>query len=195
MDDIDKYRSYMVTGSEEIDYLDISDENLINMDIQKLHRITDLAALDRIAKLDKSKLSDKQLTALEAEYHTKYIIDKSDVSDLLSKIKECEDVYSMKRTKNGFRQMYGITAKDCLKIVHSLTLGDYVCSTKSKNPNYLGNDMVVFIPKGTFKLANGNILENFKIYIKIDLSESTLDDDGSTVVIVSFHDDETEITV
>lgn len=188
-DHIEDFRYSTITASEEedidyIDYMDYSDNELIKLPSEELKLIDDLDVLDRIRKLDKSLLTQQQINILRDEYRTKVIIDKSDVKEILNRLKKCDSFYRVRRDKNvAFEVKHGLKMQDYLDIIHELDLSDYVNCTKSIDRKYLGNDIIVFMPKGDFVLCNGKTINNFCIYIKIDLTDT-----DDVIAVISFHD-------
>ena len=110
------------------------------------------------------------------------IISKSDVENILSKIKKCNSVFVEPRPKNAsFISKYNLSSNDCKAILDSLTVDDYIKNTISVNSNNLGDNLIIFEPSTL--VINGNQIEGVIIYIKIDMDEST----DTSVVAVSFH--------
>lgn len=72
---------------------------------------------------------------------------------------------------------------DCLDIIHSLKVEDYVSSGNSDNVGYLGNNVIIFEPHADWKTNTGIVFHDLIIYVKLDIDEI----DGTTVAIISIH--------
>lgn len=183
-DDITTFKRSSIECSENDIYMDYSDDELLSLPKNELKSITDLDVLDRLRALDRNILTRYQKDLLRDEYKTKVIIDRSDVIEILNRLKQCNDFYRTRRDKNkAFEVKHNMKMQDYLNIIHELSIRDYVTNTKSVDNKYLGNDLIVFIPKRDFTLLNGAKLKDILIYIKIDLTET---DDA--IAAISFHD-------
>lgn len=110
------------------------------------------------------------------------IISKSDVEDILNKIKACNWLDVEHRPKNfKFIKKYNISPESARNILNQITVNDYVKNTTSRNSKHGGNNLIIFEPKNVN--VDGKIL-NLIVYIKIDLDEST----DTKAVAVSFHE-------
>lgn len=172
-----------IEDSEEAFYLGLTDEQLKGVKNEKIHTFTNLELLDRICKLDKSKLSAEQISLLREKYKEKIIVDRDDVEVFIECIKSCKYSSVADRRKNReFMDKYDLSEDDAVKLFKSITINDYVNSTRSINKNHFGNNLIVFEP--IVKL-NGQKTP-ICIYVKIDLDETT----GDSIAYISFHDGE-----
>lgn len=196
IDNIKSYTHSIIMASEDdedfeydgSEYISYSDKRLLSISEEDMNAITNLDVLDRIRKLDMDLLTDEQIKLLQEEYRTKVIIDRSDVQKILDMLKDCNDFYRVPRGKNiAFEKKHNMKMQDYLDIIHSLEISDYVNNTKSMDRKYLGNDIIVFMPKGEFELERGGTLSDFYIYIKIDLTET-----DDVIAAISFHDTKKE---
>ena len=168
----------------ELDMLSMSNENLLNLSEEQLHQIDNLELLDRIAKLDSTKLSTAQLKKLRKAYKEKVIIKEDDVKQLLEQLKQCDRLFITPAPKNdNFLKEHNLYVKECLEILHQLEVADYCASTKSINLNNLGHDLIIF-EKDSVTLKDNQKLGPLIIYIKLDLTGSS----DSIIVAVSFHE-------
>ena len=169
---------------DELDMLSMSNENLLNLPEEQLHQIDNLELLDRIAKLDQTKLSTAQLQKLRKAYKEKVIIKEEDVKQLLEQLKQCDRLFIAPTSKNNnFLQEHNLYVEDCLEILHQLEVTDYYASTKSINLNNLGHDLIIF-EKDSITLKDNRKLGLLVIYIKLDLTNSN----NNIAVAVSFHE-------
>ena len=194
-DDFDSY--------DEETLLDMSDEQFLKVSDTTLNNVKNVEVLDRLARLDKTRLTPEQLKILEDEYKNKYIVDKDDVQKFLDEIKKCDNIVIVPTAKNQkFIRENKLTSNDCLSIIHGLDIKDYYRNTKSFIYKNLGNKLIIFEPKDVV-LSDGRNLGDLVIYVKLDIDDST----NSTVSAVSIHnsdenkqndlpykDDEEEIT-
>lgn len=115
-----------------------------------------------------------------------YKLTKDDVTKLLEDMKFCTAVVLANRRRTLITENLGvgeITEEDLLNIIKNLTVEDYVKCIPNNNSTHKDTKLIVFITDKTFCLLNGNKLEGVKIYIKINLDEST----EKVLVVVSFH--------
>ena len=172
-----------IEDSEETFYLGLTDEQLKNTNNEKIHTFKNLELLDRIYKLDKSKLSAEQLDLLREKYKEKILVDKDDVEVFIECMKSCEHSLVADRRKNReFMDKYNLSEDDMVKLFKSVTINDYTNNTKSINKNHFGNNLIIFEPVATLNSQKTPIC----IYVKIDLEETT----GDSIVYISFHDGE-----
>lgn len=183
---------YKITASEDPEemsddsfYLTLTDSQLNELTDDEIYRITNPELLERIAKFDISRLSLQQRRLLKSSLEVKYIVDRSDVEALIKMLKECNSIsYDRGHQKtNRFLNPRNIKLQDCLDIIHQLTVSDYVATSKSYNPNHIGNHLFIFETESDWEIADGVVLEDLSIYIKLDIDETTKD----AVALVSFH--------
>lgn len=178
----------VITASDEMTdeewYLQLDDADLKQLKESKIHTFTNLELLGRLYKIVPNKLTVEQKEIVQEEYKKKVVINRADVQKLLQMFRKCNDlsmaVYHSKTRK--YCKDKEITVKDCLYVVHHLTISDYVANTRSINLNHLGNDLIIFEPKNV-KLSDGRELGDITVYVKLDVDET----DGSTVAMISFH--------
>lgn len=170
--------------SSEEDLFDWPDDLLLKMPNEDVHSWKSFELLDRMCRLDKSKLSPDQLLFLRNAYSQKYLLEADDVKALLSKLENCKLLHIAERLKNtAFIAKHDLTAEDCLDVIKQLKLQDYVSNTRSVVYSFLGNSLIIFEPTGV-KTSSGKDLGDLTLYIKLDLDAS----DGEAVVAVSFHE-------
>lgn len=169
-----------ITDSADAARLAMTDAQLKTISDDDVHKITNIELLDRICKVDKTKLSDAQRKTLIALYKQKFIVDEKDVEKLLECIKKCDKLFTEKRPVNmTFMNTYGLNDADVLKILRGMTVADYYCNTRSININHLGNNLLIFEPVVNLGAKRQKIC----IYIKLDIDETTKD----CVMLVSIH--------
>lgn len=166
-----------------------SDEQLMELTRAEVAQLSNFELLNKIARLDRTKLSKSQLQLLQKlNKQKKFIVDKEDVIEVLNLIKRCKDISYLRnhvKTERFATDSNGDFRKDeCMQIIKNLTVADYVTSGYSNKGTYLGNNVIIFQPTTTWKLNNGMILKDFTVYIKFDIDEST----GNTLALISFHD-------
>lgn len=180
-EDIDKEEERF---NNEIEMLNMTNQELLDLSSQEIRSITNLELIDRIAKLDKKKLSESQLKKLKEIYSQKIIINREDVEKLIEELKECKRLFITPRVENDtFLDKYDLYVDECLEIIHSLNISDYYATAKNYNINFLGNDLIVF-EKDNVALSNGKNLGDIIIYIKLDLTSTQI---KGTIVAISFH--------
>ena len=96
-EDIDKEEERF---NNEIEMLNMTNQELLDLSSQEIRSITNLELIDRIAKLDKKKLSESQLKKLKEIYSQKIIINREDVEKLIEELKECKRLFITPRVEN-----------------------------------------------------------------------------------------------
>lgn len=167
--------------TEEDEYLFYSDNMLSKLPEEITKTFTSEELLDRLYRINRDILTPEQINILRKAYKQKVKIDKSDVKAFLDMIQSCKRVWIPNRPKNRkFLSKYNIDADDCIYILKTLTVDDYMYNTKSINLNHFGNNLMVF----TTSVLIENVPADITVYIKIDVDES----DNSSVVAISFHE-------
>ena len=189
-------RPYIISADTDVDedeltdeqfYITLTDSEIAGLPIDKLHSFTNIELLGRIAKIDYSLLTVEQKEAIKKAFSRKVILSESDVQKILNMIKGCTSVsYEGQHWKTN-KFLKGpdgkIRKQDCLDILHQLTIEDYVANSKSFNLNHIGNHLIIFEPDSDWELADGTILSDIKIYVKLDIDET----DGSAAALISMH--------
>lgn len=141
--------------------------------------------LGRIAQVNYDALSIEQREQSRKAYSEKVNIDEHAVQVMLNMLKSCNSVsYEGNHWKtNKFRKEFNLTEEDYLTIIKDLEVEDYVATSRSFNLNHIGNHIIIFQPDARWELDNGSILEDFQVYIKLDLDET----DGSAIALISMH--------
>lgn len=175
------------------DYMYYSDEQLLNMYNTSEGRVlmealTDGEVLDRLYRI-----CPQNLTALQTQLVSKYyesadlIVDDTDIEDLLSKIRKCDYLevnIRHPRTRKFVLDANGhIRYNDCLDVIHKLSLEDHCEDMYSADPKFRGDKLLVFRPRVNWVTSSGELIDDIKLYLKIDLDRTT----GQCVVLVSFH--------
>ena len=175
-DDIEVY------GEENL--LNLTDEQLMQLPLEKIRSFTNTELLERIYNLNKSILSVDQIELLQNHYKQYNVVANSDdIEHFLSKLKECDDIWVSASLKNrNFAKRYGLKTHDLLSIIKQLKPSDYVENRKSFNLGHLGDNLMIFQP--TTIVVKNNIFESLIIYIKIDVDESS----GDICAVISFHE-------
>ena len=188
VDNVAGYNYGEITASENPDeefYSTISDEDLaeiLESTDSDTSTITNIYILDRIAKINKYKLTGRQKYLLSREYKRHITIDDTDREYLLELFKQCNHIHVADRPKNTrFTDEYGLSDEDILSILHNLTLSDFRYKARSTNFNYFGNNIVILKPKIVIPGEDRMIAVN--LYIKIDLDY----EDRSCIAFISFH--------
>ena len=167
--------------TEEDEYLFYSDNMLSKLPEEITKTFTSEELLDRLYRINRDILTPEQINILRKAYKQKVKIDKSDVKAFLDMIQSCKRVWIPNRPKNRkFLSKYNIDADDCISILKTLTVDDYMYNTKSINLNHFGNNLMVF----TTSVLIENVSADITVYIKIDIDEN----DNSSVVAISFHE-------
>ena len=204
VDDARTFRMSYINSSANVDYMTYSDDDLMLVPKTELQSIDDVSVLNRINNLSKNKsndfkyqFTDSQLKALRDYYKINYTMDNSDVQKIINMLKSCNRIFLSYRDVNlDFKEYYEMEDSDYLDIIHSLKLSDYTTHTDSVNPQFLGNQLIVFEPECSFELSSGEVIENLKIYVKIDIdmtNELTKQhqerkSNKRIAAIISFHD-------
>lgn len=180
-----------INSSEDIfDYMQMSDNQLLELSDDELHSIKDVRIIERISTLDYDRLSGEQVSMLNEECRTKIIVDSTNVATLIKLIKQCDEIYlgsNVYWKTAKFQRKYKLTNSDLLSIVHSISVSDYTYSLKSRDRNHILNDLAVF-QLHNIALPSGMVLEEACIYIKID-KDATEDE---YVAVVSIHSSDLE---
>lgn len=167
--------------SEDASRLSMTDSQIKTIPDEDVHKITNIELLDRICKVDKTKLSDEQIKLLKALYKEKVVADEADIRVLLGCIQKCNSLFTEARPVNmRFMSKYGLKDDDVLGILKHLTVSDYYRSTRSINFNHLGNNLLIFEPIVNF----GSKQQQLCIYLKLDVDLTS----GDCVVLVSIHE-------
>lgn len=167
--------------TEEDEYLFYSDNMLSKLPEEITKTFTSEELLDRLYRINRDILTPEQINILRKAYKQKVKIDKSDVKAFLDMIQSCKRVWIPNRPKNRkFLSKYNIDADDCISILKTLTVDDYMYNTKSINLNHFGNNLIVF----TTSVLIENVPADITVYIKTDVDEG----DNSSVVSISFHE-------
>ena len=168
--------------ASEDDLLFYSNDQLKKLNKKQIDRIKNPEILDRLAKIDFTKLTDEQVKILQDIYKNKVIISKEDIEKFLDILKKCDTIFLAGTSKNiSFRKKYNLKPDDYLEAIKQLKVSDYYSSTRDFTLGHFGNNLMIFQPKN-IKLANKK-LDNLTIYIKFDVDET----DGITAVMISFH--------
>lgn len=118
----------------------------------------------------------------------KFIVSKDEVKNVINKIATSNiNLITNEYTDNGiknnlFMQKHDLPEEDIEYLIKQLKVGDYSYSAKSKNINHIGDILTFFITNKNFKLLDGSMLNNLKVYVKIDSSKLGI------ITAVSFHD-------
>lgn len=162
--------------------IDCNLDNLVKLNkISSIIVFDDVSTIDVETELDEdygySDLTEEQLKV------NKYKLADTGVQAVINYLKNCQDIIINSHSKtNTFIKKYNLTKQDCLDIIHQLKISDYYANTRSFNADFGGNSLIIFEPQN-IKLADGRILDNLVIYIKIDLDKTTDD----TIALVSMH--------
>ena len=194
-------RPYMISCSSDVDedelsdeqfYVTLSDDELRSLDPNIIHTFDNIELIGRIAKIDYDLLSVQQKAKLHTAYSAKVIISEQDVAIILEMIQNCTSIsYEGQHWKtNKFLKAAdgSLRKQDCLDILHQLTIQDYVANSRSFNLSHIGNNIIIFEPDCDWELADGTILSNIKVYVKLDIDET----DGSAAALISMHQAEYE---
>lgn len=166
----------------------LTDEQLSQIETSDVRNFTNPELLNRIARIDKSKLSFNQIQFLK-QYNrqNQFIIDENDVKDLIEKLGKCTNIsypgQHWKTNKFALDSSGNLRKSDCLDIIHNLEVGDYVASGNSDNLGYLGNNIIIFEPTEDWKTNTGIVFHDLIIYVKLDIDQT----DDITVAIISIH--------
>lgn len=170
--------------SDAMLFSQMSDEQLLELSKDTLNGITDFETLDRLSKLDKSKLTADQLKILQNHFRNKIVINKEDIEKLIDVFKQCNNIEKANYFKTiRFMKKNNLSDEDCLDIIHNLKSSDYYANTRSIDLDYLGNNLIIFEPKDV-ELKDGRHLSNIVIYVKLDIDKTTND----TIAMISMHD-------
>lgn len=170
--------------SSDEELLSWPDDKLLELSNEKIHQIRSLELIHRIAMLDKSKLSAEQLQSIQEVYKQKWLLDEEDVKNIIDYLKDCHRLYIAERPKNeSLLRLYDLDVNDCLDIIHSLSVANYIANTKNTHYDYLGNNLIIFEPTD-IQLSDGRDLGDLIIYVKLDLG---LEEGDHSTTAISFH--------
>ena len=178
-----------IFGTYAPDYSMYTDEYVKNMSPADLYNTNDDDLLAWLRENKDSILTKDQKDTIIDILSTKQIIDSSDVLNTIKMLKQCNDIRLIPTDKNRkFDKNFNVSTNEKLKILHRLTLGDYITNSIDTSFGYTGDPLIVFMPKIAAKTKKGILRKNVLVYVKLDLSEVM--DDGSIVAVVSFHEAE-----
>ena len=174
--------------TEEQSLISLTDEQLSELSSIEIKKFTNTELLNRLARIDNSKLSLAQRNLLKQANKDKFVVDKADVVDLLAKLKACKRIsYSGQHVKtNSFAldSNGDFREDDCRNIIKGLKLGDYVSHGYSDHDGFLGNNIVIFEPRVTWRASNGAVFRNLLVYVKLDIDLTN----NVAVALISLHD-------
>jgi len=174
--------------SDEQFYLTMTNEQLMQLPEDEIRTFSNVELIGRIAKVAPYKLSAQQLKLLKEAYKRKVVLSQDDVEKILRMLRQCSSISyeNVHRKTNEFaRDLEGVLREDdCLDIIHQLTIEDYVASSKSINIGHLGNNIIIFEPDADWETNDGAVLTDLKIYVKLDIDETT----KTAVALISFHE-------
>ena len=95
-----------------------SDDQLKELDKKQIDKIKNPEILDRLAKIDFTKLNDEQVKILQDIYKDKVIISKEDIEKFLDILKKCDTIDLARTSKNiSFRKKYNLKPDDYLEAI------------------------------------------------------------------------------
>lgn len=177
VDDVHDVDLCEVNAADEIEsddefLMSLPDDKLMDMTDLEFESIANIEVLDRIAKLDKSKLSRHQINLLRSEYSKKAVISESDIEKLLKLFQSCNKIRVSDRAKNNkFLAEYDLSANDMLSILHNLKPTDFDMRTRSINYSYLGDNIIILKPN--ILIPTTDVVVGANLYVKLDIDEST----------------------
>lgn len=174
--------------TDEQSLIQLSDEQLNQLEEADIHNFTNVELLNRLARIDIDKLSAKQVAYLKQENRKQFLITEEDVKQLIAYLKKCNQIsYNgahWKTNKFALNSKGEFRREDCLEVIKNLKVSDYVASSRSNNNEFIGNNVIIFEPVVNWKGNNGIVIRKLILYVKLDIDESS----GDTVAIISFHD-------
>lgn len=183
--DINSYRMDHIFGSDDIDYSEYSDNDLLDISDEEMSGITDINVLLRIYKNQPYRLTKDQCNLLNRA-DIRITTDIDDIQHLLELMRNCNKIVIENRGKNNaFLHIHNLTDADELDIIHSLTVSEFVKQIHGLYGSHLGSQLYVFQPKRPMNDKHGNYVPDFELYIKVD--ETQTFGNGSAVVVVAFH--------
>lgn len=178
------------TDAEEDDesfYISFTDEQLLQLANSEIKRFTNPELLDRLYHAAPDKLTAEQLIILRNWYKRKVIVDAKDVEKVLELLRACTNIYyaNQHAKTNAFAldSDRNLREDECIDIIHQLTLEDYVANSRSVNPSFFGNNLIIFEPQADWTTNEGTVISDLKVYIKLDLDKTT----KTAVALISFH--------
>lgn len=148
---------------------------------------SDIILFDDVSKIDVG--FDEDLdgaypeTRQDQSVLSKFTLSREEVAVILEKLKKCYRINQNDYYKTlKFLKEFKLSLGDCLDIIHGLKVDDYYANTKSRNPDHIGNNLMIFEPSNV-KLSGGRIINNVVIYIKIDVDDTT----NEAIALVSIH--------
>lgn len=162
----------------------------------KMESLTKPELLVRLRKLCKDNLTPEQLSiAYEYIKNKKVEIDSEGVEKLLERMKKCNNVVYLgsHNDTNIFilDEDGNIRKTDCLDVVKSLTVKNWIDEMNGLDDHYFGDILIVFQTHTDWVDNDGNVQEDLCIYIKVDLNLTS----GDAVLIVTMHPADTDNNV
>lgn len=148
--------------------------------------ISEIIIFDDISKIDITSEED-----LDGAYPVideflpirKFEIPRDVVKIIIDRFKDCTTIHTNNYYETiKFLKENSLTLEDCLEIIHKLKVSDYYKNTISTNPDFAGNNLIIFEPK-VVELFDGRVFKDLIIYLKLDLDETTRD----AIALVSIH--------
>lgn len=166
-------------------WLSFTDKQFLEISDEEFSKATSFDVLDRMAKLDRTRLSNKQLNILKEKYKEKIIISREDVIKLLESFRKCNRIFYgwYNKKTDSFMRKNNLSLDDCLFIIKNLKLSDYVANTTSYSRYNARNNLIIFEPKDV-KLKDGRDLGGIVVYVKLDIDDSS----GDVVAMMTMHD-------
>ena len=185
VDDINTYRMDHILGSEDIDYTDYTDDELLAISEDEMAEIFDVNTLVRILQLDPDRLMDYQCKIIDdADIHIE--IDDTDIVFLLNQIKQCSDFRIEPKNRNkAFARIHNLTDEDIKTLIRSLTMDDFVKKIWGVYGDHKGSQLLVFQPRRPMTDKHGTPVPDFEIYVKVDKTQSVAD--GTAIIVISLH--------
>ena len=148
--------------------------------------ISEIIVFDDISKIDitsEEDLDGAYLVIDESLPTEKFEIPRDVVKIIIDGFKDCTIIHANNyyKTIKSLKEN-SLTLEDCLEIIHKLKVSDYYKNTISTNPDFVGNNLIIFEPK-VVELSDGRVFEDLIIYLKLDLDETTRD----AIALVSIH--------
>lgn len=171
-------------------YLDVDDDLLSEIPEDIVHSFRNAELELRIAQVAPELLSNSQ-----KDYLRNVLRQKSghspemdeDIRYFIKLLKSCSRVeyyWGHNKTNAFVRTKTGeLRADDILDVLHNLKFEDWSYATRSVNWEHIGDTLFVFKPKVDWITIDGKQLKNVKLYIKLDVDETT----RNAVALVSMH--------
>lgn len=172
---------------EEKLFLSMNPEQLKGIDADRIKLIMNPTLLAKLYRVRRKDLTGTQIQMVRDYWKNRPVrIDEKGVNAFLDKLRRCNNIRYDGRhdeTNEFILDEDGNIRPECIEIIKSLTYKDYRESIRSLDPEYLGDELLVFHPNADWEYLTGEVDADLALYIKLDVSLTT----GNCIALITFH--------